>query len=258
MKEWSKGLKGWIIAIVALIIARLFFVDAYNIPSKSMEPTLLQGDFILSNKLVYLFTDPLRGDIVIFKYPYQSQYGSHLMEITFVKRVIGIPGDIVEFKNGRLIINGKPLRYKKVKETSEAVYYKEFIPNRKGGIWHLVRYLKKPSFAAELGRLGVNIDAIPVGACLEVSKENPDICSKIRVPKGYYFVMGDNRDNSYDSRYWGFVERKYIESTPFVVYFSGEVPTLTPESSNIFSGITQFLHALLHPRFNRIGKPLIY
>ena len=258
MQNLKRELKGWALAIAALIVARLFFVDAYNIPSRSMEPTLLQGDFILSNRLVYFLTDPLRGDIVIFKYPYQSQYGSHLMEITYVKRVIGIPGDIISFKNGRVVLNGRLLEYKRIKETKGAFYCEEFIPNRKGGLWHEVKYLKNPPLAAMLGRLGVNRNAVPTGACLEVSQDNPDICTKIKVPKGYYFVMGDNRDNSYDSRYWGFVKREYIESTPFVVYFSGEVPSLTPENSNIFSGITQFLHAILHPRFSRIGKPLIY
>ena len=252
-------LKEWIIVLVVLVIAKLFFVDAYNIPSKSMEPTLLQGDFILTNKLVYKFSEPLRGDIVVFKYPYQAQFGRHLMAITFIKRIVGKPGDIIEFHNGFLVINGKPLKYEKVKETPDEVWFYEYLPSAKGKIVkHLVKYKKKPSVPAMWGRLGVLADAIPPADCLALSPQNSRICSKIKVPQGYYFVMGDNRDNSEDSRYWGFLKRNYILSTPFVIYFSGKVPHLTPEESNVFSGITQLLHALLHPRFDRIGKPLIY
>jgi len=260
-KEGNKKnpLKELLVFLVFLVVAKMFFIGAYNIPSKSMEPTLLQGDFILTNRLVYYFADPRRGDIVVFKYPYQSQFGKHLLPVTFIKRVVGLPGDVIEFHNGFLTINGKPLKYKKVKETPNSVIYYEWIPRRDGSyVKHLVKYFKNPSLAAYMGRLGVYKEAIPPAACLEISPENRNICSKIKVPKGYYFVMGDNRDNSEDSRYWGFVRRDYIYSTPFVIYFSGEVPHLTPEDSNIFSGITQFIHALLHPRFDRIGKPLIY
>jgi signal peptidase I len=259
VKKEKKLLKEIFGFLIFLVIAKMFFVGAYNIPSKSMEPTLLQGDFILTNRLVFYFANPRRGDIVVFKYPYQSQFGSHLLPVTFIKRVVGLPGDVIEFRNGFLTINGKPLKYQKVKETPEKVIYYEWIPRRDGSyVKHPVQYYKKPFFAAYLGRFGVTKDAIPPAACLEVSKVYPDRCSKIKIPKGYYFVMGDNRDNSEDSRYWGFLKRDYILSTPFVIYFSGEVPHLSPENSNIFSGITQFIHALLHPRFDRIGKPLIY
>jgi signal peptidase I len=251
-------LKGFILTIVFLIVAKLFFVEAYNIPSKSMEPTLLQGDFILTNRLVYLFADPRRGDIAIFEYPYQSQFGNKLLKVTFVKRVIGLPGDTVEFHNGFLTINGQPLKYRKVKETTTEVYYEEIIPRKGGQVKHLIKFEKNPPLPALLGRLGVLKDAIPPSACLKVSPVNPNVCSAIKVPDGYYFVMGDNRDNSEDSRYWGFLQRENILSTPFVIYFSGEVPHLSPEEANPFSGISQLLHALLHPRWDRIGKPLIY
>ncbi len=249
--------KEWIVVIAVLVIAKLFFIDAYNIPSKSMEPTLLQGDFILTNKLVYKFSEPRRGDIVVFKYPYQEQFGKHLMDITFIKRIVGKPGDIIEFRNGFLTINGKPLKYEKVKETPTEVWYYEYLPSGgKGVVKHPVKYKKDPPDPA--GRWGVRADVIPPAYCLKFLPIKEGICSKIKVPKGYYFVMGDNRDNSEDSRYWGFLKKEYIKSTPFVIYFSGEVPHLSPENSNIFSGISQLLHAFMHPRFDRIGKPLIY
>ena len=243
--------------VLLLVVIKLFFAEAYNIPSRSMEPTLLQGDFVLSNKLVYKFADPRRGDIVIFQYPYgEEQFGR---EVTFVKRVVGLPGDVVAFRNGFLSINGKPLKYKKVKETPTKVIYEEYIPRRDGTyVKHLVEFSKNPPLAALIGRLGILRDSIPTAACLHVSPLNPNVCDEVKIPEGYYLVLGDNRDNSEDSRYWGFLARRYIKSTPFVIYFSGEVPHLTPREANPLSGITQLLHAILHPRWDRIGKPLIY
>jgi len=248
--------KSFFIFLAVWLIIKLFFAGAYNIPSKSMEPTLLQGDFILTNKLVYEISDPYRGDIVVFDFPYQQLFGPHLFKITYIKRVIGLPGDVIEFHNGFLTINGKPLKYKKVRETDKWIIYEESVPSRLGLRKHLVKFYKTPLL--ESSRWGVYAKVIPEGACLKRSELYPEVCQVIKVPKGYYFVMGDNRDNSEDSRFWGFLRRDLILSTPFVIYFSGEVPSLTPQESTPFSGITQFIHAVLHPRFDRIGKPLIY
>ncbi len=271
-EEGGKGkssLKGFLIFVITLLVLKLFFVDAYNIPSSSMEPTLIQGDFILTNKLVYEISNPRRGDIVVFIFPKPEEFFHRRLvttpilrefaNITFIKRVIGKPGDVISFHNGKLSINGKPLTYKLVKETSNYYVYEEIIPRDKGGpVRHLVQYSKHPSRAAFIGRFGVLKDQIPPSACLGVNPQYPFICSKIRVPKGYYFVMGDNRDNSEDGRYWGFVPRDMILSTPFMIFFSGEVPHLSPSDSTPLSGLTQLFHALLHPYWSRIGRPLIY
>jgi signal peptidase I len=248
-----------------------------------MEPTLIQGDFVLANKLVYELTDPRRGDIVNFIFPHPEMFGRRLVttpilrdfqNIVFVKRVIGLPGDVISFHDGRLSINGKPLRYRFVRKSGNYTVYYEYIPRKDGVIKHLVQYQTsgKLNPLALIGRYGVIASAIPTQDCLKVSPMSgticysgrygrvycPTICSEIKVPKGYYFVMGDNRDDSDDSRFWGFVKREYILSTPFVIFFSGEVPELNPTDNNPFAGVLQFLHALLHPYWNRIGKPLIY
>ncbi|NPB05736.1 MAG: signal peptidase I [Aquificae bacterium] len=281
----AEHLKGLLLFLLFLVVLRLFFVDAYNIPSRSMEPTLLQGDFILSNKLVYRFSDPRRGDVIVFVYPYQARFGNPLVKVTFVKRVVAVGGDTVEFKNGFLVLNGRPLRYEKVKEATEVVrvyervltadgrivrrpverkvevvYYYEYLPSTVEGrvVKHLVRYWKRPAPEALSGRYGVLADALPEGACLERSEVFPSVCSKVRVPEGYYLVLGDNRDESEDGRYWGLLAREFVLSRPFVVYFSGEVPPLTPEETDLLSGVRQLFRALLHPRWERIGKPLIY
>jgi len=85
-----------------------------------------------------------------------------------------------------------------------------------------------------------------------------NLCVKFRVPEGHYFVMGDNRDNSEDSRFWGFVPRESILGKAFVIYFSGRVPPLTPEDVNFLTGFRQLFLALINPRFDRIGRSLVY
>ncbi|RUM59712.1 MAG: signal peptidase I [Persephonella sp.] len=213
------------VILLVIIFIRAFLAQAFNIPSGSMKPTLLVGDFILVNKLVYgdwsldLFfskigsyknrlTTPDRGDVIVFKYPENPK-------IDFIKRVIGLPGDVVEVKNDIVYINGKPLRREyigKFKENDSytSMYY-EYIP-RKDGTVH--KY-----------------------TVMEIIEGEGKDFGPIKVPKGHYFVLGDNRDNSRDSRFWGFVPDDYIIGEAFVIYFS-----IDPNKS-IF-GI----------RFDRIGK----
>ena len=173
--------------ILALFV-RTFVVQAFKIPTGSMENNLLIGDHLLVNKFVFAPTatrlenallpiDPIqRGDVIVFKFPEDP-------ERDFIKRVIGLPGETVALRNKRVFINDKPL---------DEPY---------------VRYLIPPGEEGELD-LDVRVQYGPV-----------------TVPEGHYFMMGDNRDNSQDSRYWGFLPTHYIKGKALFVYFSfGEEP----------------------------------
>jgi len=102
VKEIPKWLKELAVVIIVVLLIRAFLVQAYNIPSGSMKPTLLVGDFILVNKLVYKLSEPQRGDIVVFKWPVNPN-------IDFIKRIIGMPGDTIEVRGEKVFINGKEL-----------------------------------------------------------------------------------------------------------------------------------------------------
>ncbi len=227
MQAVPKWFKELIVVVIVVLFIRTFLVQAYNIPSGSMKPTLLVGDFILVNKLVYRFSEPQRGDIVVFKWPENPR-------IDFIKRIIGMPGDTLEIRGERVFINGQELPLKFVKEVFEdgnlKLIYEETLPN--GVKYHIALY------------------------------QNPFIQRKdvyyAKIPEGYYFVMGDNRDNSEDSRYWGLLPRENIVGKAFVVYFSGDIPPLDSTNVNMLTGFKQLFLALLNPRFERIGKPLIW
>lgn len=170
-----------VIAILLALFIRTFVVQAFKIPSGSMEPTLMIGDHILVNKFIYgikvpfLHTtllpikEPARNDIIVFIYPVDRTKD-------FIKRVIGLPGDTVEMVGKKITINGKP-------------------------------YKDKYGYYADNGIPGD--DSNP-----------PTRFGPVKVPKGDYFVMGDNRDHSYDSRYWGFVPEKNILGKAFLIYWS--------------------------------------
>jgi len=172
---------------VFVFFVMTFVVQAFQIPTGSMEPTLLVGDFLLVNKLVYASTlTPLeeailprrrlaRQDIVVFKYPNE-------LSKDFVKRVIGLPGEKLEIKNKQVFINDKPLdeAYKVHNDTQIIA--------------------KTSSYSYD--------DTIR------------DNYGPVTVPEGQIFVMGDNRDNSADSRYWGFLPLSYLKGRPWMIYFS--------------------------------------
>nr|WP_281340551.1 signal peptidase I [Sulfurihydrogenibium sp. YO3AOP1] len=198
----------FIFVVVSLV--RVFLVQAFNIPSGSMKPSLLIGDFILVNKLVYgnwdigiPFTNITfyhhnnrlakidRGDVIVFKYPEDPS-------IDFIKRVIALPGDIVEVKNDIVYLNGKPLK------REPAGFYEEENEKVKKYIETTYRSNGKPySYTIMEIEDGIGPDFGP-----------------IQVPPNSYFVMGDNRDNSKDSRFWGFVPDDYVIGQAFVIYFS--------------------------------------
>lgn len=227
MAKKGRWITELIVIVMVVLLIRAFVAQAYNIPSGSMKPTLLVGDFILVNKLVYRFSEPQRGDIVVFKYPIDPN-------IDFIKRIVALPGEEVEVRNNQVFINGKPLPLIEVGRGEEngvrKVIYEEVMPE---GIKHKVQFYEDFPFSKR--------DFGPVV-----------------VPPNHYFVMGDNRDNSEDSRYWGFVPRENIVGKAFVIYFSGDVPPLQTTDVSIFTGIKQLILAILNPRFERIGKPLIW
>jgi len=227
MEKKGRWLTELIVIVIIVLLIRAFVAQAYNIPSGSMKPTLLVGDFILVNKLVYRFSEPKRGDIVVFKYPIDPN-------IDFIKRIVALPGEEVEVRNNQVFINGKPLPLIEVGRGEEngvrKVIYQEVLPE---DTKHNVQFYEDFPFSKR--------DFGPVV-----------------VPPNHYFVMGDNRDNSEDSRYWGFLPRENIVGKAFVIYFSGDVPPLQTTDVSIFTGIKQLILAILNPRFERIGKPLIW
>jgi signal peptidase I len=198
------------IALVVGILLRTYVVQAYRIPSRSMQDTLLRGDFLLVNKLTYRFSDPEVGDVIVFEYPLNPSKD-------FIKRIIATEGQIVEIIKKRLYING---------ELAEG--------------WFPSRHTDYQIFPA--------------------AYSNRDNFGPFEVPKGQYFVLGDNRDNSQDSRDWGFLERKYVKGKAFLIYFSWAPDAEAPKWTNPY--ITSFFEILFYNlthfpwrvRWGRIGS----
>jgi signal peptidase I len=212
--DWTAGLFPVIIAVFFL---RSFLFEPFKIPSGSMIPTLLVGDLILVNKFHYGVRLPVintkitegnavqRGDVMVFRYPPKPS-------LDYIKRVVGVPGDEVAYLNKRLTINGKAI---------ETVALPEFFDE------DMMRYFKQyeESLGDKKHRL-LNDDDRPAfvpGADDFVFKKNCHYSVEgvvCKVPEGHYFMMGDNRDNSLDSRYWGFVPDKNIVGKAFFVWMN--------------------------------------
>ena len=179
-----KNNRSLFIFISLMLVFRSAFADWNTVPTGSMKPTILEGDRILVNRMaydlrvpfthisLYKIADPARGDIIIFD--------SAVTEDKMVKRVIGVPGDVVEMRNNELIINGKRLSYADLSSTAGAADKTEDLL----GLEHMIR----------VSHLGSQVSSF----------------SPVEVPEGYYLALGDNRDNSSDSRMIGFIPRKEI------------------------------------------------
>jgi len=188
--------------LLAVLVLRAFVFEPFRIPSKSMVPTLLVGDFVLVNKFSYglrlpVFHDkfveigePERGDVMVFRYPPDPAKD-------YIKRVIGLPGDRITYRDEQLFVNGK-----RVPQTDEGTY-------------------DGPDAdpLASMRLLSEHLPDGPVHPVLQVvGRRGPDV--SVRVPEGHYFVMGDNRDNSADSRVWGFVPEENLVGKAFMTWMS--------------------------------------
>jgi signal peptidase I len=185
-----------VIAVILALFIRTWVVQAFKIPTGSMENNLLVGDHLLVDKFVFSpaptaierallpVREVKRGDVIVFKYPMEP-------ERDFIKRVIGLPGETLELKKKVVYINGQPLKED----------YVHFL--------------------------------VPIGAGGLEAMDKRDDYGPVTVPEGYYFAMGDNRDNSQDSRWWGFLSRDYIKGKALMVYWSYE-----PENGSVTSFLT--------------------
>jgi len=212
--DWFRSV---VMALALFLVIRSFFVEAFKIPTGSMEGTLLVGDFLLVNKLVYGaevpfagvklpgIRTPKRGDIIVFQWPVDRTKN-------FVKRIVGLPGDTLEMHDGQLVRNGVPQREAYVSHTSPGSDVSDDEFNWQLGYLLSAHHPVPSSPRAPLGAAALN--ALPG---YHPSRNN---WGPLVVPERSYFVLGDNRDNSYDSRYWGFVPDSLVKGQPFVVYYS--------------------------------------
>ena len=212
--DWTAGLFP---VIAAVFLLSSFLFEPFKIPSGSMIPTLLVGDLILVNKFTYGVrlpvvntkitqgTPPARGDVMVFRYPPQPS-------LDYIKRVVGVPGDEVAYINKRLTINGKAIDTKEMPDFFEEDamrYFKQFEEQLGGQPHRLLNNQDVPAFVQ--------------GASNFAYRENCRYCVEgvvCKVPEGHYFMMGDNRDNSLDSRYWGFVPDANIVGKAFFVWMN--------------------------------------
>lgn len=203
--------------ILAVFLLRSFLVEPFKIPSGSMIPTLMVGDFILVNKFTYgirlpvinkkivELNTPKRGDVVVFRYPPDPS-------LDYIKRVVGLPGDHVEYRNKKLVINGQEVKHESAGDYLDParLYYTPRFKEALGDVQHSV--LIDPDASGFVRPI--------------VSFPNSDQCHynndgiSCQVPIGHYFVMGDNRDNSQDSRFWGFVPDQNLVGKAFFIWFN--------------------------------------
>ena len=213
--DWTAGLFP---VILVVFLLRSFLFEPFKIPSGSMIPTLLVGDLILVNKFHYGVRLPVinkkiidnnpvqRGDVMVFRYPVDKRQD-------YIKRVVGIPGDEVSYLNQKLSINGKLLSTSALGDFFEAdsLRYEPQFSEKLGAVEHNILVNPRRS-----GYYGPDPKTFPLAQNCRYSPEGV-VC---KVPPGHYFMMGDNRDNSQDSRYWGFVPDENIVGKAFFVWMN--------------------------------------
>jgi signal peptidase I len=221
----------WTVTIILLLFGTTTLVQAFVIPTGSMEDTLLVGDHLLVDKLAFApagsvskyvlpYSDVHRGDIIVFRYPIDIKQ-------TFVKRVMGVPGDRIHLQAKQVWLNGHQLNEPYVVHKLDYIdSYRDNFPSEPN----------TPIFP-------------PAQAMLEHNVQGGDVV----VPEGHYFAMGDNRDQSLDSRYWGFVPRENIIGKPLVIYWSYDASTsdLSDPSVTVQHLIDVVIHFPTKTRWSR-------
>ena len=212
--DWTAGLFP---VILAVFVLRSFLFEPFKIPSGSMIPTLLVGDLILVNKFTYGVrlpvvnikltegTPPQRGDVMVFRYPPKPS-------LDYIKRVVGVPGDEVAYLNKQLTINGQPVPKKALPDFFDEdgmLYFKQFEETLGDKRLRILNDDGRPAFIP-------GVENFPNKQNCRYSVEGV-VC---KVPQGHYFMMGDNRDNSLDSRYWGFVPDRNIVGKAFFIWMN--------------------------------------
>lgn len=218
---WVEYSKSFFPVILAVFVLRSFLVEPFKIPSGSMIPTLHVGDFILVNKFTYgirlpiinkkivQLNNPKRGDVMVFHYPENPS-------VDFIKRVVGVPGDTIEYRNKQVYVNGQLQQqtpkgeYNYVENELNFVHTNDHLENLDGHVHDILINPEAPDYHIEA------VASFP-------HRENCSYsASEVRcmVPEGSYFMMGDNRDNSRDSRYWGFVPDDMIVGKAFLIWMN--------------------------------------
>ena len=212
---WIDYTAGLFPVIVFVFALRSFLFEPFRIPSGSMLPTLYIGDFILVNKYEYGIRLPIvhtkitegrtpeRGDVIVFRYPVNPS-------IDYIKRVVGVPGDTIKYVNKTIFVNGKPMQQKHLGDWVDPFTHVTLSQREEtlGDVKHMI---------AVDERVGSGLRGMPysrvAGGCTYY--DNGFVC---KVPEGQYFVLGDNRDNSEDSRYWGFVPEENLVGRAFFIW----------------------------------------
>lgn len=221
----------WTVTIILLLFGTTFLVQAFVIPTGSMEDTLLIGDHLLVDKLAFApagsvtkhllpYEEPHRGDIIVFRYPVDISQ-------TFVKRVMGVPGDHIHLENKRVWLNGHVLVEPYVVHKTEYLdSYRDNFPN-------------DPN--------------TPISTQAQAMLDHNVVNGEVVVPPDSFFAMGDNRDQSLDSRYWGFVPRGNIIGKPLIIYWSYEASTedLSSPGATIPHLIDVIIHFPTKTRWSR-------
>jgi signal peptidase I len=223
----------WTVTILILLFGTATIAQPYVIPSGSMSNTLLTGDHLIVDKLSYSPSDAIskhllpyedvrRGDIIVFRHPVTPN-------VDLVKRCIGVPGDRIKMIAKTVYINGRPLNEPYVIHHEDSLLYRDNFPRGEP------EYIEDPK----------------MGARVEEMLSNDVVNGELVVPPGNYFAMGDNRDDSLDSRYWGLVPRDNITGKPLIIFWSYDAPSEDLENYNLHHFFDLAEHFFTKTRWNR-------